>query len=163
MLDNLSIRAKHVIFGTRVKAGRRGAEFMDVGDLLSAVVLEDQEMVRELTGHEGGAVARMQGWQPHTPFFSKSSAADLLAGLETLLPRSSSSPIPDSRDLTMTADLQHVFQSAEGGLEEFHHKQVEPLHLLAAVLDLPSRPEVDLLRRAGISQENVRAKLKELY
>jgi ClpA/ClpB-like protein len=49
------------------------------------------------------------------------------------------------------------------GLEEFHHKQVEPLHLLAAALELPSRPEVDLLKRAGINEEDVRAKLKEFY
>ena len=162
ILDKFSIRARHVIFGTRVKAGRRGAESMDVGDLLSAIVLEDQDMTRELMGHEGDEqIGRMQGWEPHTPFFSKSSASDLLAGLETLLPRSS--PIPDSRDMTMTADLRRVFQSAESGVEELHHKQVEPLPLLAAALVLPSRPEVDLLRRGGISEENVRAKLKELY
>ena len=63
----------------------------------------------------------------------------------------------------MTPDLRRIFQSAESGLEELHHKQVDPLHLLAAALELPSRPEVDLLTRAGISEENVRARLKELY
>jgi ATP-dependent Clp protease ATP-binding subunit ClpA len=162
MFENFSVRAKSVIFGTRIKAGRRGAEFIDVGDLLFAIVLEDQDMTRELTGHEGdGQIGRMQGWEPHTPFFSKSSASDLLAGLETLLPRSS--PIPNSRDMPISAELRRVFESAEGGLRELHHKQVEPLHLLAAALELPSRPEVDLLRRAGINEEDVRAKLKELY
>jgi len=162
MFDNFSLRANRVIFGTRVKAGRRGAEALDVGDLMSAIILEDQEMIRELAGYEGDAeMGHPIGLQPHTPFFSKSSASDLLAALETLLPRSS--PIPDSRDMTMTPDLRRIFQSAESGLEELHHKQVDPLHLLAAALELPSRPEVDLLTRAGISEENVRAKLKELY
>ena len=161
MFDNFSIRARHVIFGTRVKAGRRGAEAMDVADLVSAIVLEDQEMIRELTGHEGdGEIGRMVGWEPHTPLFSKSSASDLLAALEPMLSRSD--PIPDSTDMTITADLSRIFKSAESEREEFHHKQVEPLHLLAAALELPSRPEVDLLRRAGINEENVRAKLKEL-
>ena len=50
MLENFSIRARHVIFGTRTKAGRRGAEALDVGDLLFAIVLEDQDMTRELIG-----------------------------------------------------------------------------------------------------------------
>ena len=160
MFDNFSLRAKHVIFGTRVKAGRRGAEAMDVGDLLSAIILEDQEMIRELMGHEGdGEVGRMSGWQPHRPFFSKSSASDLLAGLEPMLPRSN--PMPDSIDMTITADLGRIFKSAEGEAES-QQKQVEPLHLLSAVLELRSRPEVDLLRRAGIDEEIVRARLKEL-
>lgn len=161
MLDNFSLRAKQVIFGTRVKAGRRGAEALDVGDLISAIILEDQEMTKELFGHEGdGEIGRPAGWEAHTPFFPKSSAFDLLAGLEAIL--SHSNPIPDSRDMTLSADLQRVFGTAEAVRAELHHKEVEPLHLLAAVLELPSRPEVDLFTRAGISEENVRAKLKEL-
>jgi hypothetical protein len=160
MLDNFSLRAKRVLFGTRVKAGRRGAEALDVGDLISSIILEDQEMIRELTGHDGDEeIGRPAGLEPHTPFFSKSSASDLLAALEPMLSRSN--PIPDSTDMTITADLAGIFKSAEGKREEFRHKQVEPLHLLSAVLELPSRSEVDLLRRAGISEENVRARLKE--
>ena len=161
MLDNYSPRSKEVIFGTRLKVGRRGADAMDVGDLLSAIMLEDQNMTRELFGYEGeGPIGRVVGLEPHTPFFSASSASDLLANLEALLSRSN--PIPDSTDMTITADLRRIFQSAESRRQEFHHKQVEPLHLLGAILELPSRPEVDLLRRAGITEESVRAKLKEL-
>lgn len=161
MLDNFSLRSKRVIFGTRVKAGRRGAEALDVGDLIFAIILEDQEMIRELTGHEGNEeIGHPAGLKPHTPFLSKSSASNLLAALEPMLSRKN--PIPDSVDMTITANLGRIFESAEGKREEFHHKQVEPLHLLAAVLELPSRQEADLLRRAGIDEENVRAKLKEL-
>lgn len=40
MLDDFSLRAKRVIFGTRVKAGRRGAEALDVGDLIVAIYFE---------------------------------------------------------------------------------------------------------------------------
>lgn len=161
MLDNYSLRAKEIIFGTRLRAGRRGADAMDVGDLLSAIMLEDQNMTRELFCHEGeGQIGRVAGLESHTPFFSASSASDLLASLEAL--HSRSNPIPDSTDMTITADLRRIFQSAESHQQEFHHKQVEPLHLLVAVLELSSRPEVDVLKRAGITGESVRAKLKEL-
>jgi ATP-dependent Clp protease ATP-binding subunit ClpA len=105
-------------------------------------------------------IGRVAGLEPHTPFFSASSASNLLASLEPLLLRTN--PIPDSTDMTITADLRRIFQSAESHQQEFHHKQVEPLHLLLAVLELPSRPEVDLLRRVGITEESVRVKLKEL-
>ena len=160
MFENYSHRAKYVIFGTRKKAGRRGADAMDVGDLLSAIMLEDQNMTRELLCHDGkGQIGRVVGLEPHTPFFSASSASDLLANLDALLSRSN--PIPDSTDMTITADLRRIFQSAESHQQEFHHNQVEPLHLLLAVLELPSCPEVDLLRRAGITEESVRVKLKE--
>jgi len=63
--------------------------------------------------------------------------------------------------MTITADLAGIFKSAEGKREEFHHNQVEQLHLLFAVLELPSRSEVDLLRRARINEEKLRARLKE--
>lgn len=53
MLDNFSLWAKRVIFGTRVKAGRRGAEALDLGDLISSIILEDQEMIRELLATKG--------------------------------------------------------------------------------------------------------------
>jgi ATP-dependent Clp protease ATP-binding subunit ClpA len=62
-----------------------------------------------------------------------------------------------------TADLNRVFQSAEGQREKSDHKRIEPSHLLAAVLEGTSRPELDLLRSAGITEESVRAKLEELY
>lgn len=160
MLDNYSLRAKQVIFGTRLKAGRRGADALDVGDLLSAITLEDQNMTRELMCHDGDVrIGRVAGLEPHTPFFAASLASNLLVGLESLLLRAT--PIPDSTDMTITADLRRIFQSAEIHQQEFHHKQVEPLHLLLAVLELASRPEVDLLRRAGITEESVRVKLKE--
>jgi hypothetical protein len=161
MFDNWSMRAKEVIFGTRIRAGRRGAEAMDVGDLLSAITLQDQNRIRELMCYEGDdQIGRVAGLEPHTPFFSASSASNLLASLEPLLLRTN--PIPDSTDMTITAGLRRIFQSAESHQQEFHHKQVEPLHLLLAVLELPSRPEVDLLRRVGITEESVRVKLKEL-
>jgi ATP-dependent Clp protease ATP-binding subunit ClpA len=158
MFDNFSMRAKQVVFVTLLKARRRGADALDVGDLISAIIVEDQDMIGKLMGDEG-QMGRVVGLESHARFFSASSASELLASLEGVLSRSN--PIPDSTDLPVAADLERVFKSAEGQGQEFHHKQIEPLHLLAAVLERKSRPEVDLLKNAGITEENVRAKLKE--
>jgi|GEM_PF-2910472 len=46
-------------------------------------------------------------------------------------------------------------------LQSFSHNELNPLHLLAVVLELQFRLEVDLLRSAGIS-EAVRAKFEDL-
>jgi ATP-dependent Clp protease ATP-binding subunit ClpA len=159
MFDKFSMRSKQVLFVTRWKAGRRGANALDVGDLISAIIVEDQEMLSKLMGCEG-QIFQPAGLRPHTPFFSESSASDLLASIEGILSRSN--PIPDSTDLPITRDLQRIFKSVENDWQETHHKEIEPLHLLAAVLEGTHRPVVDLLNSAGITKENVRARLKEL-
>ncbi|HEX5243488.1 MAG TPA: Clp protease N-terminal domain-containing protein, partial [Tepidisphaeraceae bacterium] len=137
----------------------RGADVLDVGDLVSAIIVEDQDMLGALV-HEGAQIGQVMGLEPHTPFFSQPLAANLLASVEKLLPRSN--PIPDSADMTITADFGNILEAAEEQRQRSHHQQVEPLHLLAALLELPLRPEIDVLKDAGITEELVQAKLKEI-
>jgi hypothetical protein len=47
MFEAYSKRGVHVMFVARLKAGERGAEMLDVDDLLTALIIEDQGMRRE--------------------------------------------------------------------------------------------------------------------
>ncbi len=159
MFDDYSNRSRQIIFGTRVKAGRRGAEALDIGDLIVAFVLEDQNMTARLMGHEA-EVGQVFGLEPHSSFLSTQTAVDLLDRLGTLLPQST--PIADATDMSITKDLQTVLASAAEVKERFKHKQIEPLHLLAAVLATTGRPEVEELKSHGITEAVVHARLTDL-
>jgi hypothetical protein len=64
--------------------------------------------------------------------------------------------------MTITTDLAGILEAAEGQRQRSHHQKIEPLHLLAAVLELTPRPEIDLLKDAGITEEIVQERLKEI-
>ena len=94
MFDAFSIRSRQVVFLTRLKTGQRGADALDIGDLIAAIVVEDQNMIERFMGIGEGEMGRIVGLEPHPPFFSKEQASDLLTKLDGLL--SHSTPIPNS-------------------------------------------------------------------
>lgn len=47
MLDSFSLRSKQIIFAARIKAGERGANTIEIDDLLVGLVLEDQRMLEK--------------------------------------------------------------------------------------------------------------------
>jgi hypothetical protein len=161
MFENFSTRALQVVFTARVTAGERGADALDVGDLVTALLLEDQNRIRSFLagalGAEGGEDS-MQLFEPHAEFFSAESASDLLVGVEGLL--SHSSPIPTSADMPVSPNLSRVFELTEQLRNNLHHKQVHPLHFLAAILDDNTSEFGNLFGRAGITQETVLARLE---
>ncbi len=159
MFDKLSRRALQVIFLTRIKAGQRGADALDVGDLIVAIVVEDQDRIEEFLRMSEGTMGRVAALQPRTPFFSTEAASYVLTNLEALLAHST--PIPGVIDMPMTADLQRLLEPAEKLRNDLQHSQVEPLHLLAAAFQEQSRPEIDLLIKAGITEESVLARLRQ--
>jgi hypothetical protein len=161
MFESFSTRALHVVFAARAKGGERGAEALDVGDLVIGILLEDQNRIGNVLSGALGAndgEASMQTFEPHAAFFSAESASDLLVGVEGLL--SHSSPIPPSEDMSVSADLSRVFESTEKLRNSLHHNQVQPLHFLAVILELNANQFADLFGRAGITKDAVFAALK---
>ncbi len=150
VLEHFSNRSKMVIFLTRKDAGRRGATALEPGDLLEAIINEDQgELARRFVG----AVTGSGPIRPPEPFFSAEAASKVLLSLHNILARQE--PVADSVDMTMSPGLQNILNAATTLAGELHHSQVQPLHLVAAVLADESSGPAEILREAGISKEGV--------
>jgi len=159
MYISFSLRSRQIIFAARVKAGERGANMIDVDDLLVGWVLEDQGMLEKglfPTVREGTFHFVNQDLL-HIPFFSPQIANNLLAKIEGILPRSQSVGL--STDIPLSSALIHAFNSAEEIQTRFQHSQIEPLHVLAALLAEESSQGVKLLHDSEITQEKVLLKL----
>ena len=150
LFEHFSDRSKMVIFLTRKDAGRRGAATLEPGDLLEAIINEDQgELARRFVG----AVSRSGPIREPEPFFSAEVASKALLRLHNILPQQE--PVADSVDMTMSPSLEHILNAATTLAGELHHSQVQPLHLVAAILAEESSGPAEILREAGISKESV--------
>jgi hypothetical protein len=160
MFDTFSARAIQVVFAARFKAGQRGADTMGVDDLAVALILEDQGMI-------GSVFAAMipgdQEPNPilpgetHTPFFPAEIASDLLTKIEERLPQYE--PVAPTAEIPISPDLGRAFAAAKSLQQTFHHSQIEPLHLLAALLKESSQ-FTRLLQHGGITYEQVLQSLR---
>ena len=163
MLDVFSSRSRQIVFAARFKAGERGAGMIDADDFLIGLVLEDQGMLEKeifssFLGGQGDAQdASVNGVQSHIPFLSSKVAQELLANLKKNLPQSR--PIALTTEVPLSPSLVRVFDSAKAIQAQFRHSQVEPLHLLAAILTQGADQSVKLLNEAGITYEKVLLKL----
>ena len=150
MLEQFSDRSKMVIFLARKDAGRRGAATLETGDLLEAIINEDRgELAARFVGHvtSSGPILAPE------PFFSAEVASKALLGIHNSLPQQE--PIADSVDMSMSPSLQHLLSTATTLAGELHQAQVQPLHLVAAMLAEESSRPAEILRDAGISKEAV--------
>ena len=153
MFQHYSRRALQVIFATRVKAGLRGADALDVGDLLFAFVTEDQSRFGELMSQLHPGDGPISGLEAHKSFLPADLASRLLQSLESVLPHST--PVPTTQDLPITQELQSVFEHAEALRNESGYTQVEPLHLLAGIIQKGSGIVTADLQKLGITHESV--------
>jgi hypothetical protein len=140
----------------RLKAGQRGAGAIELGDLLLGLIVADQDLWANLLPEmrEGD---RLIGSPPHTPFFSTEEASKLLNGIEAVLPHSG--PVGHTVELPLSHEVQLAFDEAERIQKTFLQRQIEPLHLLAAVLTQEGSQCVKLLLTEGITKELVLRKL----
>ena len=151
MFDLYSERARQVIFLARAESGARGAEMIDLDDLLAALIVEDQNKIHdalEMLGRSG----RFVGWKTHQPFLPPGAATSLLESIQRSLPRSQS--IPTSADMAISPALEETLAAASDLREKLQSKEVTPLHLLAVLL-AGSHKAVQALRDAGITEEKV--------
>jgi ATP-dependent Clp protease ATP-binding subunit ClpA len=162
----LSRRAGRVVLEARRTAGSRGADSIGVNDLVIALITEEQDPNSLELDEEHPDVKRYLekelrpaavGFQrtcfiQRDSFFAPEVAADLLAKLNEILPRSNS--IPTTSGMHTSPEFQRAFDVAESLRNKFRQNKVHPLHLLAAVLREPCQP-TPTLQEAGITEENV--------
>lgn len=154
MFDSFSRRARQVVFVARFKAGERGATAIEVDDFIDALILEDQGMLEGVffRFYEGQGTA-VNSASSHVSFFSSDIAQALLSNLERSLQQSQSVPL--TAEIPLSPSLEATFNSAKSFQIRFRHQQIEPLHLLAAILKESSSEGVKLLEDSGITYEKV--------
>jgi hypothetical protein len=153
MFEVYSERANQVIFVARLKAGHRGADMLDVDDILVALIMEDQMMGKPVSELLGRPYIHGFPFTAHRPFFSPDVASDLLRRIEELLSRSKS--VAQSAEMPISPGVKHIFDGASDLLDRSQRSKVEPLHLLAAALTDESSKGASILQQAGITREKV--------
>jgi ATP-dependent Clp protease ATP-binding subunit ClpA len=149
--EQFSERAKRVMFLMREVASRNGeTALIQPYHLLEALIREDQgEFAARMPNVV--AIAGKPVLRPH-PFFSEATATAVLVKLERIFPPKAE-PIPLSTDMATSAALQRIFTSATELAKQLHNDEVEPLHVLVALLSAESEPSSDILKRVGISRD----------
>ena len=160
MFDVFSTRTRQIVFAARFKAGERGASLIDVEDFLHGLVLEDQgTLVENLFSKldDGLGSPRNEG-PSHIPFFSQEEAKNLATRIEAF--STATKPIGLSIEIPLSSALERAFDAAKEFQAQFHHSQIEPLHVLAAILTDASSQCAKLLHHFGITQEKVLKQLR---
>jgi len=159
MFDAFSARALQIVFAARFQAGERGANMIDVDDLLVGLVLEDQGLEKNMFPKlfEGRGTLLNKA-SSRIPFFSQEIANKLLTKMRDLLPQAH--PVEHSTEIPVSPALERIFDASKDFQRQFQQSQTEPLHLLAAILTEESSQAVKLLQEFGITQEKVLGKLR---
>jgi hypothetical protein len=128
--------------------------------LVLGMVLEDNRMMETLFSNidEGQNPASVFPIPSHLPFFSAETAAELLTRIQNLLPQSE--PIANTIEVPLSSEIVLVFDGATEMQSMLHYKQIQPLHLLAAVLTLDLGQLGELLQEVGITKELVLERLR---
>lgn len=122
------------------------------------MILEDQGKLEKYLSSRLGEAGHLANQAPRqNSFLSAEIANNFLAQIEGILPRARAVDL--STEMPLSAALEHTFNSAKDIQTRFQHSEIEPLHLLAALLTEESSQGVKLLRSSGISQEKVLLKL----
>jgi Clp amino terminal domain, pathogenicity island component len=155
MFEKFSQRARQIVFLARFKAGQRGAHAIELEDLLVSLVIEDQGKFEETIseGRRGGAPAVQPRTSPQNPFFSQEIADKLLAQLEAPSPQGQ--PLPTSAEMPLSQASKNALFRADSLCDEMQPSSIEPLHLLAAILEHQKNKAVQVFRDAGITHEKV--------
>lgn len=155
MFEAYSTRARQVIFVARLKAGQRGAEMIEVDDMVAALVIEDQDIVEGLLSEsfETKDSSTEFRFKIHHAFFSPDVASETLRKIEELLPKSN--PVANSVEIPLSPSLKGTLDFVRVLVERLEQNHVEPLHLLAAVLAEESSNGARILKDSGITQEKV--------
>ena len=164
LVGTLSRRAKRLLLEALLSARERGADSIDVNDLAVALITEDQnpdslelneqhpdvKRFLEKEPRPPAVLFRRTCWIPREPFFAPEVAADLLAKLKEILPRSN----PRTDGIQTSPEFERAFDVAEQLRNEFHQSEVQPLNVLAAVLREPCQA-TPMLQEAGMTEEEV--------
>jgi hypothetical protein len=169
----LSERATGVLIVAIEEAQQRGADSIDVNDLVLALIIEDQEPNAPLLFEDTppGVLfppGVMPAGRAHKAFFSPKVAVDILVKLNGNLPRSK--PVPHGTEMQTSPAYDRVLITASKLPSAFHQSEMQvsnmpahppglyqavvPLDLLAAALK-ESCEATKMLQEAGITEEKV--------
>ena len=155
VFEQYSDRARVVVFIARRRSGKRGRPAIDIDHLIEAIIFEDQGKLADALDESGGVL--YPNFEPKPHFFHTERAAELLLEIQQRSPCQES--IPDTVDMPLSDGVKRTFAAATTLTAELNHKQVEPLHLLAAALSEPSNA-AKLVTEAGITKDEVLMALK---
>jgi hypothetical protein len=151
MFDWYSIRAKQVIFLARLESGVRGAEMLNLGDLLAGLIIEDQNSIPSGLARLG-MTGQLMILAEHQPFLPSDTATSVLEGIQGSLPRAQ--PISNSTDMPISPDLGETLATSTDLGKSLQSNEVTPLQLLAVMMR-GSHRGVQALRDVGITEEEV--------
>jgi ATP-dependent Clp protease ATP-binding subunit ClpC len=160
MFDHYSERARRVVFLARVAAGKRGATYVDTEDLLVALIREDQRqflMATRAMSPGRGSPPPEQAHLPE-PFFSEDMAESLLQASEG---PPQGPPVPQGTDMPISEAMKKALKLAAEIADRHQHKMVQPVHLLAAVVEDREDPLAKLLADHGINRRKVKEALDQ--
>jgi hypothetical protein len=151
MFDSYSIRAKQVLFLTRLESGTRGAEMLDLDDLLTGLIIEDQNAIPSALA-KLGMDGQFMDSPEHQAFLPPDTATSVLENIHQSHPRFQ--PIPQSTDMPISPGLGEILAAATELRKELQSKEVTPLHLLAVTMRR-SHSGIQALRDVRITEEEV--------
>ena len=161
----------------KVRAWARGAPSVKTEDMFVAIIIEDQpalaEAFPEIHGYPGLLATLEAG--THAPFFSLDLARRLLDGLaavqssyaeeESREPRNRTvgiaspelllRPPPPSVLVPMSDPVNRCFMAADRLRVHLGRTELQPLHLLAALVEDPSSRGAQLFHDAGVTRDSV--------
>ena len=152
MFERYSVRSRYVIFIALWSARRRGGSYIEPEDLLHALVREDRRDIATpwaeifpgspaLSAESGGA----------RPFFTDDTAQNLLTALEE---PSKGDPAAKG-DMPVSHSLQDLLGLAAKIAQRKDTKTIEPLHLLAAIVEDREGKLAQLLFDHGVTRQKV--------
>ena len=159
MLEQYSERSLRIISMARLRANRNGAWSLDVPHLLASLIIDDHpslrpDLVTGIPALEHYPVLGSARSKADTALFLSATAQELLSELDQQCVPGEPSPPAAISDLPLSEQALNVLQSAVWLRDRFKHKEVAPMHLLAAALLRDFRAAV-LFRRAGITSQRV--------
>ena len=139
MFEQYSILALRAVMIARVEAGRAGVDSIDTEHLLVGILCVHPELQDQLgiKAQIDSIRKRSEHW--HVP----------------------STPMPDSKDLPVTAELARVFERALTSADAQRCREARTEHLLLSMLEEPSHA-TELLVDSGVTKEKLSALMAEV-
>jgi ATP-dependent Clp protease ATP-binding subunit ClpC len=162
MFERYSDRARRLIFMALWSARRRGGSYIEPEDLLQALIREDRGEFAALSAEvfPGSTVPIDSSVAGHRPFFADDIAENLLRELHAdavspnLEAQSGNREPAPQVDMPISHSLKRVL-ALVARAHQSDTKTIEPLHLLAAIVEDRDSRLAQLLRDYGITRQTV--------
>lgn len=161
MFDKFSERARQLVLLACLKAGQRGSREVEIEDLLTAFIIEDQGgFVDTVSRGQGDITWVIQKDSPTRKSFLTSEIAGALLAQLNALDLPCQAP-PNSAEIPLSQASQNALSRVDSFHNEMHHGRAEPLHVLAAILEDQSCKAAQIFGDAGITREEIVPFLEE--